>query len=345
MNFFDILLAKKEAGSGAASAVLIDKTITANGTYNATADSADGYKKVVASVPNTYTSADEGKVVDGGALVSQTSLSVTENDTYDTTLIDEVTVNVSGGGGGISDGIVVTERNATGYATKATLYADDGVIYIDQFCNGNGNNAQNPKAFYLLEELTVVGEITTIQARAFIWTSAMTMLDMDFSHVTSIAEDAFKGCSAPMDITLSSYTGNTLPFWGSGLVKISAPLATGIGNGSFRSCTHLTHASFPYATSIGSYTANTFNGCTALQVAEFGSVGHACTGTTSDTFSGCTQAGLTITIYTKGANVATVLSNIRNGATNATIIIKASENTTYNNVSYNAGDTIVTSTP
>ena len=43
-----------------------------------------------------FTSADEGKVVSNGSLVSQTSATYTANDTYDTTLIDEVTVNVSG---------------------------------------------------------------------------------------------------------------------------------------------------------------------------------------------------------------------------------------------------------
>jgi len=41
----------KKEGSGGGSATLIDKNITANGTYNALDDSADGYKKVVVNVP------------------------------------------------------------------------------------------------------------------------------------------------------------------------------------------------------------------------------------------------------------------------------------------------------
>lgn len=73
------------------------KTITANGVYNATDDGVDGYDVVTANVPNTYTASDEGKVVDNGALVSQTSATYTLNNTYDTTLINSVTVNVSGG--------------------------------------------------------------------------------------------------------------------------------------------------------------------------------------------------------------------------------------------------------
>ena len=120
----------KQAGGGGGEAVLVNKNISANGTYNASSDSADGYKKVVVdvpasavdsgtknitsngngqdvvgyaavdvAVPNSYSAGDEGKVVSSGTLVSQSSDTVTANDTYDTTLINSLTVNVSGGGG------------------------------------------------------------------------------------------------------------------------------------------------------------------------------------------------------------------------------------------------------
>ena len=74
-----------------------EKAVTANGTYNASSDNASGYSKVVVNVPNSYSASDEGKVVSSGALVSQTSDTVTSNATYDTTLINSLTVNVSGG--------------------------------------------------------------------------------------------------------------------------------------------------------------------------------------------------------------------------------------------------------
>ena len=85
-------------GGGGGSAVLIDKTITSNGTYNATDDSADGYNPVHVSVPNSYSAGDEGKVVSSGALVTQTAATDTTNSTYDTTTVSSVTVNVTGGG-------------------------------------------------------------------------------------------------------------------------------------------------------------------------------------------------------------------------------------------------------
>ena len=98
MDFDSILLARTlEGGGGGGEATLIDKNISSNGTYNASSDSADGYKKVVVSVPNTYVAGDEGKVVSSGALVSQTSATYTTNNTYDTTLVNSVTVNVSSG--------------------------------------------------------------------------------------------------------------------------------------------------------------------------------------------------------------------------------------------------------
>lgn len=108
-------------------AVLTTKNISANGTYNASSDSADGYSQVTVAVPasavdsgtksistngthdvvgyasanvnvpNSYSASDEGKVVSNGALMAQTSDTVTQNDTYDTTLINSLTVNVSGG--------------------------------------------------------------------------------------------------------------------------------------------------------------------------------------------------------------------------------------------------------
>lgn len=146
-------------------AVLTTKNISANGTYNASSDSADGYSQVnvavpasavdtgtksitsngthdvvgyasaSVAVPNSYSAGDEGKVVSNGALVAQTSDTVTENDTYDTTLINSLTVNVSGGGGGTSaewndvcfwdyDGTIVASYSAADFANLSALPAN-----------------------------------------------------------------------------------------------------------------------------------------------------------------------------------------------------------------------------
>ena len=76
-------------------------SITANGV---TTEDVTNYAsaQITANIPNTYAAADEGKVVSNGALVAQGSDTVTQNDTYDTTLISSLTVNVSGGGNVLS---------------------------------------------------------------------------------------------------------------------------------------------------------------------------------------------------------------------------------------------------
>ena len=92
------------------TATLGTKSISANGTYAASSDSVDGYSEVTVNVANSYVASDEGKVVSNGALVAQTGTTVTQNGTYDTTLNDEVVVNVSGGGSAAVQPLSVTQN-------------------------------------------------------------------------------------------------------------------------------------------------------------------------------------------------------------------------------------------
>lgn len=80
-----------------ASVTVESLSVSENDTY--TAPEGKAYSPITVAVPNTYAAGDEGKVVSNGALVAQTSTEITENDTYDTTLINSVTVNVPQGGG------------------------------------------------------------------------------------------------------------------------------------------------------------------------------------------------------------------------------------------------------
>ena len=111
-------IAENTAGGGAEPTVLMaNKNITANGVVNP--DSGfDGFAKVTINVPNTYTAGDEGKVVDNGALVAQTSTTVTQNDTYTTTTNNQVIVNVpntytvSDEGKVVDNGALVSQTSA-----------------------------------------------------------------------------------------------------------------------------------------------------------------------------------------------------------------------------------------
>ena len=116
---------------------LIEKSITENGTYNASDDEADGYSSVTVEVANSYSQADNGKVVSNQTLIAQTSypITVTENDTYDTTNYNSITVNVSGGGGGGGsssnvvnfydyDGTIVQSYSAADFANLSAMPAN-----------------------------------------------------------------------------------------------------------------------------------------------------------------------------------------------------------------------------
>lgn len=148
----------------------------------------------------------------------------------------------------------------------------------------------------------------------------------------------FYGCTSlssvtfPRLLTLTNYarTPDTGMFHGSGLVSFFAPelitisdssnfgsgsgafagsrLSTFSANklkyitgsevsgcGAFCNCTRLTSIDLPSIESITNYQ---FNGCTGLESVQLGSVGHPVTSLGAYTFNGCTQSGLTITVYT-----------------------------------------------
>jgi len=87
------LLLRKLAGRGGGGGYpepTGTKQITANGTGIDVKD----FASADVNVPNTYSAADENKVVQSGALVAQTQKSVNANGTYDTTANNSVVVDV-----------------------------------------------------------------------------------------------------------------------------------------------------------------------------------------------------------------------------------------------------------
>ena len=50
-DLYDLAFARAMNGGGSAAPTLITKNITANGTYNAASDNADGYSSVTVNVP------------------------------------------------------------------------------------------------------------------------------------------------------------------------------------------------------------------------------------------------------------------------------------------------------
>lgn len=71
----------------------------------------------IRALPNVFSSADEGRVVSSGALTAQAARAeaITQNGTYDTTVNNSVTVNVSGGGGGDVEPTLPAEYQEVAY--------------------------------------------------------------------------------------------------------------------------------------------------------------------------------------------------------------------------------------
>lgn len=240
---------------------------------------------------------------------------------------DIVVENTKDAGAAITDGIVVKARNADGKPTSADFY----ISVLDANLLGEPDR----RGRYWLTELTManfINPITDIKRNGL---NLNTKLAGSYTfYVNALNEqqsinqcNALEGLSLPECTSIASRCIQDM----AGLKTLYMP-----------KCTNFSNPNNIYAPFIR---------CTALETAQIGSVGYSVgvmgqidNGVmTSNCFNGCTQSGLTITLYCKGEEADTLLANIRGNATNAVIIIKASEGTTYNGTSYSAGDTMITS--
>lgn len=254
----------------------------------------------------------------------------------------------SGGGGGdaITDGFVVTARDADGYATVVDFYGTS--IRIAQFFGGNPYGAADVTPFKHLVRINTKNIVASIDAYGLAGLPNLQPQGLDLSRVERLSGMQFGTgsnsaefaliCPQCVEITESGCKS-------SGITSASFPELTKIGNGAFSGCTRVKAIAIPKITALGLYTSTIFKNCKSLETLDVGSIGHAVTSWGSGNFDGCTQSGLVVTLYTTGKKVDALNASVRDGATNATIIIKAAEDTTYNGATYAAGDTIITSTP
>jgi hypothetical protein len=214
-QFYDRILQAAESGGGGGGSTLIEKSISDNGVYNASDDSADGYSKVTVDVPNTYTAEDEGKVVDNGTLVSQTThAEITENGTYDITTNNSVSVNVSGGG----DANAVFANTPASFYTSTNLKSieiPNGITSIASYAFDNFTN---------IESVVIPIGVVSIGTNAFYSCKNLKSINIP-SGVTSIGNSTFRYCDHLKNIIIPD-TINT------------------IGNSAFRDCARLESITF-----------------------------------------------------------------------------------------------------
>lgn len=129
----------------------------------------------------------------------------------------------------------------------------------------------------------------------------------------------------------------------SSLLSITANNAVNGSNvtGVFTNCSSLQTVLLP---KIGQLGNTYFSKCVSLISVQLGSIGYPITACTNSVFSGCTNPSTVVTVYTTQDMVSLLLTNIRTGLTKGTIVIKAATDMEYNGTSYQAGDTVVTST-
>lgn len=174
--------------------------ITENGTYNVT-----HYASANVSVPNSYGSSDEGKVVSGGQLVTQGSATYTENGTYDTTLKNSVTVNVSGGGSG-TEVVSVVDTTDTAGGTIRTITAVD----ISD-TTATAADVASGKYFYTAAGVKTAGTSSGGGSQDQAEIDDVTFIDYDGTILYSYSKSDFLALSAmPAN---PSHTGLTAQGW------------------------------------------------------------------------------------------------------------------------------------
>lgn len=260
---------------------------------------------------------------------------------------DIVVENTKDAGTTITDGIIVKSRDENGRITEVDYYKTDGIVNKREFATGGGDWPSLESSLGYLEKVNFKTPITEIKERAFENLSLQEIPDL--SNVTTLGKEIFYRAKALTAVVLppniKSLPGGMFCAC-DGLISIDTSNIESVGANVFGGCSKLTELLLPKCTAVETtYYAGVFGNMSALTNLQIGSVGYGLSKAFSErNFNGNTQSGLTVTVFVKTDIVDTLVANIRNGATNATIVIKASEPVTYNDTEYAAGDTIITST-
>jgi len=194
-----------DVGSYASANVSVPTGITPSGTKNIEANGdydVTSFASAHVAVPSAFMEA----------------ITITENGTYvpsgSVSGFNQVTVSVSGGGGGGD----LTFDEVAMHTFSGTVMGNASAISEYAFRRWNMVGANFPSA-------------TSIGSNAFSYCANLTTVD--FPAATTIGTNAFAYCS--------------------NLTTVDFPAATTIGSNAFQNCYSLTTVDFPAVTSIGSY--------------------------------------------------------------------------------------------
>lgn len=218
-----------------------------------------------------------------------------------------------------ADGIVVKARNASGYITELDHYGD--AIGVSQYRSVSGSAFANLTTINVKSGMVDVGN-SALSGMKF---TVDTVANL-FPFIKSLMSYSMQSCSAITEINLPNCE------------RIGKKGVSKSGDGCFKACSKLSKIVLPKLQFVN--TGTNEDGAIAqvgsLRELIVGSIGHPYEpDQNGHFFYQQTQSDLVATFYVANATIGNnVLAIERNGAPNATIIIKDST----------TGDTIVTST-
>ena len=278
---------------------LITKSISANGTYNASSDSADGYSRVTVAVPNSYSAGDEGKVVDSGALVAQTAHAdvtpTTSDQTIDTTTNNSIKVKGDANlvAGNIKKDVVI-------FNTTGTYEGSGGGWSTADFLAGLA-----PSGAIVADSITQIGPI--------LYNNKGITSFLSNTITKILAGNAFFGCTALQ------------------IFRITATVTQLQDGNHWQGCTSLISLELPNMTAnFSSYGAR---GCTSLTLVDVGKTGQI----NANAFNGCSVLNKLIIRKTSVATLQNISAftntPFANGGTGGTIYVQQSLISSYQSAS------------
>lgn len=232
------------------SAILISKSFSANGTYNALLDDdADGYSEVVINISGGGDSQDYADIVAGtGSIISgSTVYSVKKYFNYDNS------------------------------ATQNVFFPACSIISIYAFFNNSNLKAINIggpdlsigiDAFAQCRNLSsvIIDHCKSIDEMAFIRCSAIETISIN--ECLYISGSAFMSCYSlkTVQIDACQQIGNSAFEQCSSLIGISGPACLSIGANAFSRCSSLRYANFSMCSRVSGYA---FCSCIALESVDF----------------------------------------------------------------------------
>ena len=352
VQFLELLIGPlANEGGGGTPAVLIDKNISANGTYNASDDNADGYKKAVVNVQPDLQSK---------------SVSITENGTTNVAPDQDkdglsgvaITVNVSGGGGGnvndfaymfLNHAYVGVLRDSTDQTvpriTQLLQYsmADNaGLTGIDlPSCTKVETSAVRNSTGLTFARLPAVTEIGQYN-----FTDAGELVEVDMPLLKTVGGNCLTGIQKLATVTFSSavesISKNSMSAVSGlenyGLKVLHFPMLVSLGNNALNYLAGLNAFRASKASSGINFGSGILFRCTALDVVMF------------DKATGVVGASGSLLQYSKIANgtgriyvpddLVTAWKAATNWSTYASQIVGISSIPAYSGAGYNEGDVV-----